>query len=34
MRFMVTIKATADSEKEGTLPDPQFLADMGKYNDR
>jgi hypothetical protein len=33
MRFMVIIKATAESEKEGARPDPQFLADMGKYNE-
>ena len=32
MRFMVIIKATAQSEK-GARPDPQFLADMGKYNE-
>ena len=33
MRFMVIVKATAESEKEGALPDPQLLADMGKYNE-
>ncbi len=33
MRFMVIIKATAESEKEGALPDPQMIADMGKYNE-
>jgi hypothetical protein len=33
MRFMVIVKATADSEKEGARPDPQFLLDMGKYNE-
>ena len=32
MRFMVIIKATKESE-EGALPDPQFMADMGKYNE-
>jgi hypothetical protein len=32
MRFMVIIKATAESEK-GALPDPQLMADMGKYNE-
>lgn len=32
MRFMVIIKATKESEK-GVLPDPQLLADMGKYNE-
>ena len=33
MRFMVIVKATAESEKEGALPDPQLLAEMGKYNE-
>jgi hypothetical protein len=33
MRFMVIVKATKESEKEGALPDPQLLADMGKYNE-
>ena len=33
MRFMVMVKATAESEKEGALPDPQLMADMGKYNE-
>src|SRR6202453_2671658 len=33
MRFMVIIKATTESEKEGARRDPQFLADMGKYNE-
>jgi hypothetical protein len=33
MRFMVIGKATAESEKEGALPDPQLMADMGKYNE-
>lgn len=33
MRFMVIVKATPESEKEGARPDPQFLADMGKYNE-
>jgi hypothetical protein len=32
MRFMVIVKATAESEKEGALPDPQLLAEMGKFN--
>jgi hypothetical protein len=32
MRFMVIIKATPESEK-GALPDPQVLADMGKFNE-
>jgi hypothetical protein len=33
MRFMAIIKATAESEKEGALPDPQLMAEMGKYNE-
>ena len=33
MRFMVMVKATEESEKEGALPDPQLMADMGKYNE-
>src|SRR5580700_2157244 len=33
MRFMVIVKATAESEKDGALPDPQLLADMGKFNE-
>jgi hypothetical protein len=32
MRFMVIVKATAQSEA-GDLPDPQLLADMGKFNE-
>ncbi len=32
MRFMVILKATKEAE-EGALPDPQLLADMGKYNE-
>ena len=32
MRFMAIIKATKESE-EGAPPDPQFMADMGKYNE-
>ncbi len=32
MRFMVIIKATKESEA-GAHPDPQFMADMGKYNE-
>jgi hypothetical protein len=31
MRFMVIVKATPESEK-GALPDPQLLAEMGKFN--
>jgi hypothetical protein len=30
---MVIVKATKESEQEGALADPQFLADMGKYNE-
>jgi hypothetical protein len=33
MRFMVIVKATAESEKKGALPDPQLMAEMGKYNE-
>ena len=33
MRFMVMVKATPESEKEGALPDPQLLIEMGKYNE-
>jgi hypothetical protein len=32
MRFMAIIKATKESEK-GALPDPQFMVDMGNYNE-
>jgi hypothetical protein len=30
---MVIVKATPESEKEGFLPDPQLLLEMGKYNE-
>jgi hypothetical protein len=33
MRFMVIVKATPETEKEGALPDPQLLIEMGKYNE-
>jgi hypothetical protein len=33
MRFMVIVKATKDSENEGAPPDPQFMAEMNKFND-
>ena len=33
MRFMVIIKTTPESEKEGALPDPKVLLEMGKYNE-
>ena len=33
MRFMVIVKSTPESEKEGALPDPQLLLEMGNYNE-
>jgi len=33
MRFMVIVKSIPESEKEGALPDPQLLLEMGKYNE-
>ena len=33
MRFMVIVKSTPESEKEGALPDPELLIEMGKYNE-
>ena len=33
MRFMVIIKANPESEKEGALPDPQVVIEMGKFNE-
>jgi acyl-CoA synthetase (AMP-forming)/AMP-acid ligase II len=33
MRFMIIVKATPESEKEGALPDPQLMAEMGKFNE-
>ena len=33
MRFMVIVKATPESEKQGALPDPELLLEMGKYNE-
>jgi hypothetical protein len=30
---MVIVKATPESEKEGALPDPELLLEMGKYNE-
>jgi len=33
MRFMVIVKATAESEKQGALPDPQGIADMNIFID-
>jgi hypothetical protein len=29
---MVIIKASPESEKAGFLPDPQLLAEMGRFN--
>jgi hypothetical protein len=33
MRFMVLVKASEGSEKEGTPPDPQLMAEMNKFNE-
>jgi len=33
MRFMIIVKATPESEKKGALPDPQMMAEMGKFNE-
>ena len=33
MRFMVIVKSTPESEKEGALPDPELLIEMGRYNE-
>jgi hypothetical protein len=33
MRFMVIVKTTPEIEKEGALPDPKLLLEMGKYNE-
>ena len=33
MRFMVILKAGPENEKEGFHPDPQLLAEMGKFNE-
>jgi hypothetical protein len=33
MRFMVIVKASPESEKEGAVHDPQLLLEMGKYNE-
>jgi hypothetical protein len=33
MRFMIIIKTTPELEKEGALPDAEFMAEMGKYNE-
>jgi hypothetical protein len=33
MRFMVIVKTTPELEKEGSLPDPKLMAEMGKFNE-
>lgn len=33
MRFMVIVKSTPESEKEGFLPDPKLMAEMGTFNE-
>ena len=33
MRFMVIVKSTPESEKEGFLPDPKLMKEMGKFNE-
>ena len=33
MRFMVIVKATPESDKEGPIPNPQLMAEMGKFNE-
>jgi hypothetical protein len=33
MRFMAIIKATKESEQIGAPPDPQLIAEMGKFNE-
>ena len=33
MRFMVIVKSTPEAEKQGGLPDPRLLLEMGKYNE-
>jgi hypothetical protein len=33
MRFMIIGKASAETEKEGALPDPQLMLEMGRYNE-
>jgi hypothetical protein len=30
---MVILKSTPESEKEGAFPDPQLIAEMGKFNE-
>ena len=33
MRFMIILKGTPESEKESAPPDPQLMAEMGKFNE-
>ena len=33
MRFMIIIKATPESDKEGPVSNPEFLNEMGKFNE-
>ncbi len=33
MRYMVIVKSTPETEKEGALPDPQLMLEMGRYNE-
>ena len=33
MRFMVIVKATSESERPGSLPDPKGIAEMNKHID-
>ena len=33
MRFMVIVKSTPEADREGALPDPQRMAEMGKFNE-
>ncbi len=33
MRFMIIIKASPESEKPDFLPDPELMAEMGKFNE-
>lgn len=33
MRFMIIVKASPESEEEGSLPDPQIMAEMSKFNE-
>jgi hypothetical protein len=30
---MVIVKSTPEADKKGALPDPQLMAEMGKYNE-